>query len=251
MDLLSAFVLAVVEGITEFLPVSSTGHMVLATRLLQIPQTTFVSTFEIGIQLGAILAVVSLYLSRIWGNKKLFLKVGTAFLPTAVVGFVMYPVVKNSLLGNADLTAVMLLLGGIALIIWEKWQRPGKTKIEELPWWKCVLIGLGQSVSMIPGVSRAMATIMTGVGMGLSRKEAVEMSFLLAVPTMMAAAGLDIYKSADGITNQEWGILIFGFCVAYVVAVVAVKWLVNFVKKSDLSGFGWYRIAVAAVWLLA
>lgn len=251
MDFFSAFVLALVEGITEFLPVSSTGHLILSTRLLGISPSAFVSTFEIGIQLGAILAVVALYMKRILGNPRLWLKIGIAFLPTVVIGFFLYPFVKRQLVDGADLTAVMLLLGGIVLIVWEKWHKPGKKTVEELSILQCVIIGLGQSVSLVPGVSRAMATVISGVGVGLSRSEAVEMSFLLAIPTMAAAVGLDMLQSADGIANGEWGVLAFGFGVAFVVAMLTVKWLTNFVKKSDLSGFGWYRIGVALVWLLA
>ncbi len=251
MNLLVAFVLAVVEGLTEFLPVSSTGHLILAVKILGISPSEFVSTFEIGIQLGAILAVVSLYLKRLLGNPKLWTRLGIAFLPTVVVGFLLYPFVKTQLASGTNLTPVMLFVGGVALIFWEKWHKPGKGKIEELSWSKCVLVGLGQSVSLVPGVSRAMVTIMAGVGVGLSRTEAVEMSFLLAVPTMMAAVVLDMSHTAGGITQNEWGILIFGMGTAYVVAALTVKWLTNFVKRSDLSRFGWYRMAVGMVWLLA
>lgn len=251
MNLLAATVLAVVEGLTEFLPVSSTGHLILAVRILGISPSAFVSTFEIGIQLGAILAVVSLYLKRILGNYRLWKKLGIAFLPTVAIGFLMYPFVKTQLSSDTILTPVMLVLGGVVLIFWEKWHRVKKGKIEELSWQKCIMVGLGQSISLVPGVSRAMVTMMAGVGVGLSRTEAVEMSFLLAVPTMLAAVALDVSQTGGNMTQGEWGILIFGSGIAYVVATLTVKWLTNFVKQSDLSRFGWYRIAVGLVWLLA
>ena len=198
MTFLHAIILSIVEGFSEFLPISSTGHMVLAAKLLQIPQTDFVKSFEIIIQLGAILAVVVIYWKTIWSNKKAWKPIILAFIPTAVVGLLLYKVVKNVLLGNSLITVAALLIGGLVMIAVEYWfksSKPEVEKIENISNKNAIIIGLFQSISIIPGVSRAAATIVGGMLLKTKRKTAVEFSFLLAIPTMAAASGLDLIKT--------------------------------------------------------
>jgi undecaprenyl-diphosphatase len=182
MSIFQTFVLSIVEGITEFLPISSTGHLVLASKLLDLPQTEFVKSFEIIIQLGAIMAIVVLYFKKLIENKKLYPKILTAFLPSAIIGFILYKFIKQYLIGNPQIVLVSLFIGGILLIVLEKILAKTKIKndltIEDLSFKSCLLIGLSQTISMIPGVSRAAATIIGGMSVGLSRSSAVEFSFL-------------------------------------------------------------------------
>lgn len=241
-------VLAVVEGITEFLPVSSTGHLVAVSELLKISQTDFVKTFEIAIQLGAIMAVVGLYFKKL-ANPKWWRAILLGFGPTMVVGLILYPIIKGEWLGNTGLALLAIGGGGAAIIGWEKWRKKtvGKT-IEELGWQQLVGVGIWQCLAMVPGVSRAAATIVGGMVLGLSRKEAVEYSFLLAVPTMAAATGLDLVKSGSSFGMGQWLVLAVGFGLAWLTAAAAVKWLVGYVERNDLTMFGWYRIGFAVVW---
>jgi undecaprenyl-diphosphatase len=241
-------ILGIVEGISEFLPISSTGHLILVSKLIGVIQTDFAKSFEIAIQLGAILAVVVLYWKRLLVNKEVFKRVVIAFIPTGILGFALYKMVKHYLLGNVNVTLVSLLLGGVLMIGWDrvfKWER--KLTIEKLSMSKLLLIGIIQAISIVPGVSRAMATILAGLGVGLMRSEAVEMSFLLAVPTMAAATGLDLLKSGASFTTSEWMSLMVGFGVAFGSALVTVKWLIGYVKKHNFENFGWYRVLLAVV----
>jgi len=253
MDLLQVLILSVVEGITEFLPISSTGHLVLASDVLKITQTDFVKSFEIIIQLGAILAVVVLYWKKLLSSKDLVLKIIVSFIPTAILGLVFYKIIKSFLLGNTMVTLWALFLGGIALIVIEKFykEQPHHLEnIEKLSYKNAILIGLAQSVSMIPGVSRAAATILGGLFVGLKRKAAVEFSFLLAIPTMAAATGLDLIKSEFSFTTSEWGLLAVGFVGAFITAILAVKYFLRFIEKHTFVAFGVYRIILAIVFFL-
>lgn len=248
MSIFHAAILSVIEGVTEFLPVSSTGHLILAAKLLGVSGSEFAKSFEIFIQLGAIMAVISLYWRTLLTNKKLWLPIGAAFLPTAVVGFTLYPFIKEALLGNTAVTTISLFVGGLFLIAFERWHRSTSSP---LTWKKALIIGVCQSVSIIPGVSRAAATIIGGLSVGLSRKEAVEFSFLLALPTMTAATGLDLLKSAHAFSTNEVGLLAVGFVISWVTALVVVKAFVRFVTRATFIGFGYYRIGVALLfWLL-
>jgi len=251
--------MAGVEGVTEFLPISSTAHLMLTARILNIFQSDFVKSFEIAIQLGAILAVAGLYAKKVWGNKKLIPIILTAFVPTGILGFIFYKVVKMYLLGNDWIAIIAMAAGGILLLKLPifNFQFTNKSQfsnsknqtINDLSVRKLLFIGLVQSVAMVPGVSRALATIFGGMAVGLSRKEAVEFSFLLAVPTMAAATGWDLIASGWGFSTGEWGILTAGFLGAMITAWITVKWLVRYVETHDFRVFGWYRIVVAAVWL--
>ena len=182
MNLVHVFILSLVEGITEFLPISSTGHLILASKLLGIMESNFTKTFQISIQLGAIMAVVFLYFKKFTQSLDLYKKLLVAFIPTAIVGFFLYPFIKGYLLGSSQVVVWSLFLGGIAIILFEKYHKPIKPRV--LTTKHYFLIGVFQSFSVIPGVSRAAATIIGGLLTGLNRETATEFSFLLAVPTM-------------------------------------------------------------------
>jgi undecaprenyl-diphosphatase len=248
MNFLHTLILSAVEGITEFLPISSTGHMILVSKLLGIAETDFVKTFEIVIQLGAILAIVVLYFKKFISSWNLIKKLITAFIPTAAVGFVLYPLIKNVLLGSSAITLNALFWGGVAIIAVEWFLRRKKAPVKnpgEITYNQALIIGTFQSLSVIPGVSRAAATIIGGLLTGLDRETATEFSFLLAVPTMVAATALDIYKSRQMITSGGVMTLFVGTVLSFFFAILAVKFLVNYVKKHDFTVFGVYRIALS------
>ncbi len=255
MNILQAIILSVVEGITEFLPVSSTGHLILVTKLLGIAETEFVKSFEIFIQLGAIMAVVSLYWQLIVKKPQLIKPLLIAFIPTGILGLVFYKIVKTYLLGNDVLVVVTLAGIGLVLIALEYyWKshppKSDKTSLTLSPM-KLITIGLFQSLAMVPGVSRSASTIIGGMFMGLSRTDAVEFSFLLAVPTMAAATGLDLVKSVHTLTHGNLLILAVGFIVSWIVAAIVIRAFLNFVKHATFTGFGIYRVLAAAVyWLM-
>jgi len=255
MDFLQAIILSIIEGITEFLPVSSTGHLILASNFLKIPQTEFLKSFEIFIQLGAILAVLTLYYKHFLKDCKMFTKVLVAFLPTAVLGLVFYKVVKQFLLGNMMVTIVALFIGGVLFIIFERFykeERHSKIyEIKHITFAKALWMGLFQSIAMIPGVSRSAATIFGGMTLGLDRKTSVEFSFLLAIPTMIAATSFDIYKSSFAFAAEEYWLLAAGFIGAFITALLAVKFFLKYIEKNTFTWFGIYRIAIAAIfWIL-
>lgn len=248
MDLLHAIVLGVVEGITEFLPVSSTGHMILAAKLLDISQTEFVKTFEIFIQSGAILAVLALYGRDFLGKRDTMLKVLVAFIPTGIIGLTVYKLVKHYLLGNSNIVLWSLFLGGIALIALEmvlKHKKPNEKTITSISYKDALIIGIIQAISIVPGVSRSAATIFGGLIMGMDRKTAVEFSFLLAIPTMIAATGLDLVKTNFSFNSNEWMALFTGFITAFIVALFVIKWLLSYIRKYSFIPFGIYRIVIA------
>jgi len=252
---LDALILSFVEGVTEFLPISSTGHLVLTSNLLKIPQTSFVKNFEIIIQLGAIFAVVFLYWKTLTTNIKAWKRIMIAFIPTAIIGFILYKIVKSFLLGNTYVTLAALLIGGIILIVLElmyKEKEHHVDKIEEISYRNVFLIGVVQSLAIIPGVSRSAATVIGALFLGTKRKTAVEFSFLLAIPTMLAASGLDILKS-DFISysSQQYISLLIGFLGSFVFAILAIKFLLDFIKNHTFIPFGVYRIILAILfWLL-
>ncbi len=248
MDYLQAIVFGIVEGITEFLPISSTGHLMLTAQAMGLGQTEFLKTFEIAIQLGAILSVVLLYWRSLFVNRAIAARVIAAFLPTAVLGLVLYKIIKKYLLASTQVVLWSLLLGGIFLILFEIVHRRREERVDDLasiPYPTALLIGVFQSVAMIPGVSRSAATIVGGLILGIKRKTIVEFSFLLAVPTMLAATCLDLYKNAGAFSSAQLGFLAVGFIISFVAALVAVKFLLNFIKHHTFIAFGIYRIAIA------
>ena len=254
MNWIDAVVLGIVEGITEFLPVSSTGHLILTAKFLHLSQTDFLKSFEIAIQLGAILAVVVLYGRSLFTNFSILKKVAAAFIPTAVIGLVLYKIIKKFLLGDFHVVLWSMFLGGIFLIVFEffyQGSRASTDKIEKISYSNAVLIGIFQSLAVVPGVSRSAATILGGLILGVERKTIVEFSFLLAVPTMLAATALDLLKSAGAFSVDQFGFLAVGFAVSFAVALLSIKFLLYFIKRNNFVGFGIYRIAAAILfWFL-
>lgn len=253
MNYLQAVILAIVEGITEFLPISSTGHLILTSNLLSIRQDNFFTTFEIFIQLGAIFAIVFLYFQTFTKNIEVWKRIIAAFIPTGIVGFFVYDFVKSYLLTSELITVVSLFVGGLILIGLEYLHKEEKSHhedLEKLTLKNAFLIGFFQSISIIPGVSRAGATIIGGLVLGLKRKAAVEFSFLIAVPTMLAASGYDLIKSEFNFTGAEIGLLAAGFIGSFIVAILAVKFFLRFIKTHTFIPFGIYRIILAILYWL-
>ena len=248
MTIFHAIILGVVEGITEFLPSSSTGHMILGSTLLRIPQTEFAKTFEIVIQLGAIMAVTWIYIKTLLTKRAVWLPLITAFLPTSIIGFMIYKYAKQFLLGNPMITVIALGVGGVAFYVIEyvvKKRTAKTTTIEKITIPQAILIGIGQSISIIPGVSRAAASIFTGMLTGLSRQTAVEFSFLLAIPTMVAASALDIIKSKPFIDGTLYLPIIIGTVAAFITAMITVKLFLQYVQHHSFLPFAIYRILLA------
>jgi len=248
-----ALVLGVVEGITEFLPISSTGHLILSARLLGLAQSEFLKSFQIAIQSGAILGVIVLYGKILVSDLKLMRRVALAFLPTAVIGAIFYKFIKGFLLGSEGVVLGALFLGGLAIILLERFyhKRQASTPpVTEITYKHAFLIGLFQCLAMIPGVSRAAATIMGGLALEVDRKKTVEFSFLLAVPTMLAATGYDLLKTANSFTIQEAGLLGLGFIAAFIVAIISIKFLLHYIKRNDFTLFGYYRMLLVVIFIL-
>ena len=254
MTFLQAIILSVVEGITEFLPISSTGHLILTSKVLGIAQTEFVKSFEVIIQLGAILAVIFLYFNTVVRNIKVWSRVILAFIPTGIIGVLVYDFVKGSLIGNFTVVVSSIFFGGVAILLIEKFASSRGNKIqsiEHLTQRRSIFVGILQSVSMVPGISRALTTIFGGLLVGLDRKNATEFSFLLAVPTMLAATVFDLYKTGFLFTNEEYIIFGIGFVGAFFSALIAIKLLINFVQKHSFRMFALYRIVLAIIfWFL-
>jgi undecaprenyl-diphosphatase len=253
ITLFQSVILGVVEGITEFLPISSTAHLILASDLLRIAQSEYVKSFEIIIQLGAILAIVWLYW-RSFLNIELLKKIIVAFIPTGILGLVFYKIVKTYFLGNVAIVLWALAIGGILLIVLEKFHLHKMDReaidVTKITYRQCLWLGVFQSIAMIPGVSRSAATIVGGMLMGVPRKTIVEFSFLLAVPTMAAATGLDLLKSSGSWSGSQVGVLAVGFIVSFVMAVAAVKWLLQYIQRNTFVPFGIYRLLVVAAFLI-
>ncbi|MBP9186443.1 MAG: undecaprenyl-diphosphate phosphatase [Bacteroidia bacterium] len=252
MSIFEAVVLAIVEGLTEFLPVSSTGHMVLASSVMGISNSEFVKMFTVAIQFGAILSVVVLYWKRFLQSFDFYFKLGVAFIPAAVFGLLFNDYI-DALLENALVVAISLLLGGIVLLFVDKWfaktETAGATQVE---YKNAFVIGMFQVIAMIPGVSRSAATIIGGLSQKLTRTAAAEFSFFLAVPTMFAATAYKMlkYHNQVGFNSSDMGILVIGNVVAFVVAIIAIKAFIGFLTKHGFKMFGWYRIILGAAILI-
>lgn len=265
MDLtFTAILLGIVEGLTEFLPVSSTGHLILATELFGYNAAQW-ATFNIVIQLGAILAVLVHFWRTFWAvgwgllrlqpvSIRFVRNVLIAFLPSAVIGLALKDWIE-ALLGQPGVVGWALIAGGIAILVIEKMAKPGPlTGVAELPMTQCLGVGIVQCVSMVPGVSRSGATIMGALAMGIERRTAAEFSFFLAVPTMMGATALELWGArhdlAAGAGPVGWGEIAVGFVVSFVVALVVIKAFMAFVSRSGFAPFAWYRIAAGAIALV-
>lgn len=252
MSFFHAIILAIIEGITEFLPVSSTGHMILASAMLKMQEDEFVKTFEIAIQIGAILSVLTLYYKKFFVSFDIYLKLAVAFLPTGIIGFFAYKTIKTYLF-NEYVVSIALIAGGIVLILLDKWTEKKETvfsSTEKISFKGSFQIGLFQCLSMIPGVSRAAATIFGGIFSGFNRVQAAEFSFLLAIPTMFAASGYDLLKSSKSFSNDKWLLLLVGLIFAFISALFAVKAFVAFLTKYGFKHFGYYRIALGILFLI-
>ena len=264
--LLIALILGIVEGVTEFIPVSSTGHLILATELLGFDAEKWAS-FNVIIQLGAILAIVVLYWRTFWAVLEGMLKgqpvswrfvrnILIAFLPSAILGFLLINKIEL-LLGNAMVVAVALIVGGFAILAIERLVKPGAiVGVAEMPLATVAGVGLIQCLSMIPGVSRSGATILGGLSLGVERRTAAEFSFFLAIPTMLGATVLELAKHHDtlmaGASGVGFGTVAVGFVVSFIVAIIVVRAFVAYISRHGFAPFAWYRIAVgtaALVWL--
>jgi undecaprenyl-diphosphatase len=247
MSLIEAVILAIIEGITEFLPVSSTGHMIIGSSLMGIADDPFTKTFTVAIQFGAILSVIVLYYKRFLQSISFYMKLAVAFIPAAVIGFLLDDYI-DMLLSNVLVVAYTLLAGGVLLIFIDSWLKGGEgPEAETIDYNKALKIGFVQCIAMIPGVSRSAATIIGGLMVKLNRKTAAEFSFFLAVPTMFAATVFKIYKFAQqgvGVTPEQINILIVGNIVAFIVAMLAIKFFIGFLKAKGFRWFGYYRIAL-------
>jgi undecaprenyl-diphosphatase len=247
MSIFQTIVIAIVEGLTEFLPVSSTGHMIIAEKILNVESTEFVKAFTVNIQFGAILSVIVLYWKRFFQSLDFYWKLLIAFLPAAVIGFLASDFI-DSLLENVTVVAIMLVLGGILMLFVDKWFDK-TTEDQTMDWKRSLKVGFFQCIAMIPGVSRSMATIVGGMTTKLSRKNAAEFSFFLAVPTMAAASGyklLKIVKDPAGVSMLSDNLLslLIGNVVAFIVAMIAIKFFIGFISKNGFKAFGYYRIVV-------
>lgn len=248
ITLFDSIILGIVEGITEFLPISSTGHLMITSRLLNITPSTFSTTFEIAIQSGAILAVILLYSRRITSHKELIPKIAFAFLPTLIAGLVLYPFVKAHLLENVFIVFYALIIGGILMLLIEKFSKNSPDRpLESLTYKESFYLGSLQILALIPGVSRSGATIIGGMGFSLPRTFLVEFSFLLAIPTILGATIYDLYKSHSSIAKEDVGILLVGMFTSAIVAYIVMKKLLSFLKNHTFVSFAWYRIIIGVI----
>lgn len=264
--LLIALILGIVEGITEFLPVSSTGHLILASTLLGYDAERW-AAFNVIIQLGAILAIVVLYWRTFWAvlvglfkgqpmSLRFVRNILVAFLPSAILGFLLINSIE-ALLGNAVVVAIAFIVGGIAILVIERTVKPGEiVGVAELPLGRVIGIGFIQCLAMIPGVSRSGATILGGLSLGVERRTAAEFSFFLAIPTMLGATVLEFAKHREtllaGAGGVGFGAVAVGFVVSFIVAIVVVRGFVHYISRHGFAPFAWYRIvagAAALVWL--
>lgn len=253
MNFLEAIILAIIEGLTEFLPVSSTGHMIIGSSLMGIAEDDFTKLFTIVIQLGAILSVVVIYFKRFFQSVNFYLKLIVAFIPAAVLGILLSDKI-DELLESPATVAISLVIGGVILLFVDKWfNKPTIKEEKEISYVTALKIGFFQCIAMIPGVSRSAATIVGGMSQKLTRSAAAEFSFFLAVPTMLGATAkkmLDFFKDGNSFTGEQINLLIVGNVVAFIVAFLAIKSFISFVSKNGFKVFGIYRIVVGLIILI-
>jgi undecaprenyl-diphosphatase len=256
MSLLEAILVAIVEGLTEFLPISSTGHMIIAEKLLGVPDTEFTKLFTVGIQLGAILAVVVLYWKKFMAPLRntsqgiqFYLKLGVAVTPALGLGFLLSDYI-DSLLESTLTVAVSMIVGGIVLLFIDRlFTKEAIQEEEQIDFWRAFKIGCWQCIAMIPGVSRSASSIIGGMQQQLSRKLAAEFSFFLAVPTMAAATGYKLLKGYKQITPADLQLFAIGNIVAFVVALLAIRFFIQFLQRNGFKVFAYYRIAAGTLLL--
>lgn len=250
MSVVQAIVLAIIEGITEFLPVSSTGHMIIGSSVMGIASDPFVKTFTVAIQLGAIGAVVVLYWKRFWQSFKFYITLAIAFIPAAVVGLLLNDAI-DALLDRVDVVGWMLIAGGIVLLFVDRYfAATAESGSSAVSYPRALKIGLFQCISLVPGISRSAATIIGGLSVGLNRRTAAEFSFFLAVPTMLAATGyklLKFYLNGGALGREEITLLIIGNVAAFLVAMAAIKFFIGFLTRNGFKIFGYYRIIIGII----
>ena len=255
MDTLQSVIIGIVEGLTEFLPISSTGHMIITEKLLNIEANDFSKVFTVAIQLGAILAVVVLYYKKFFDFKRwqFYLKLIVGVIPALIIGFLFSKKI-DALLDSSTTVAIAMLTGGIILLFVDNlFKNPTIDREEKVSYPKAFIIGIWQCIAMIPGVSRSAASIIGGMQQKLTRSAAAEFSFFLAVPTMLAATGYKLYKyykEAGGFSSNEIKQLAIGNVVAFIVAMIAIKFFIGFLKKHGFKVWGWYRIIVGILLLV-
>lgn len=250
MDIVHSIILGVVEGITEFLPVSSTFHLIFASKLLHVPSTEFLSLFEIFIQSGAILAACFLFAKDLFKDRELVKKTLVAFIPTAIIGFLLYKIIKKVFFQSDWLMVGVFVLMGVVFIVIELLIKNNKLtlkkEIKDITYIQALIIGVIQSFAVIPGVSRAGAVIVGMMGMGVKREEAARFSFILAIPTIFAASGYDLLKSRNVLMSNldNVGYLLVGFIVSFITAYIVIKWFIGYLKTHTLISFAIYRFIV-------
>ena len=251
MNIINAIISGILEGLTEFLPVSSTGHLILAHSAMGIREDEFVKSFQIAIQLGAILAVVVVYYKRFFQNLELYKKLIVAFIPTWIAGYLLRKMIREYLF-NTNVVGVSLVLGGVILLFADRLGKKNDKPIEkpeDIGMMNAFLIGVFQCIAMIPGISRAAATIIGGIYVGFEKKTAVEFSFLLAIPTMFAATGYDLLKTDQSFDAHQWTMIGLGGFTAFVCALMVVKSFIPLIEKYGFRAFGFYRIILGLAFL--
>lgn len=253
MNFIQAIILAIIEGLTEFLPVSSTGHMIIGSSMMGIQSQEFVKLFTVAIQFGAILSVVVLYFRRFFKSLDFYFKLLVAFIPAVILGLLLKDLI-DGLLESPLVVAISLVAGGIVLLFVDQWfTNSSKDDSDDISYLTALKIGFFQCISMIPGISRSASTIIGGMSQNLTRKAAAEFSFFLAVPTMFGATVkkiYDFYKDGYTITSEEVQLLAVGNIVAFIVAMLAIKYFITFLQKHGFRIFGWYRIVVGLIILV-
>ena len=249
MSYIEALILAIVEGITEFLPISSTGHMIITSSLLGIASEEFTKVYTVHIQFGAILSVFVLYFRRFFQTIDFYKKLFVAFLPAAVIGLLVADYI-DMLLENVMVVAIMLLLGGIFLLFVDRIFASADKNLDHLNFKRAFIIGFYQCIAMIPGTSRSAATIVGGMALKLNRKAAAEFSFFLAVPTMFAAGFYKLLKDYEKISMEDLEVLLFGNVIAFLVAMAAIRFFITYLTKYGFKLFGWYRIILGLAILI-
>ncbi len=254
MTYLQAIILAIIEGLTEFLPVSSTGHIMMGSALLGLDlEDGFIQLFTVAIQLGTILSVVVLYFKRFFRSMNFYFKLAVATLPAAVFGLLFNDQIE-SMLGNPAVVGISLIIGGVLLIFVDKWFKDGtEDNADSIPYATALKIGFFQCLAMIPGVSRSAASIVGGMSQRLTRKAAAEFSFFLAVPTMVGATGkklYDYFKVSGALTGEQINLLIIGNVIGFIVALFAIKAFIDYLSNKGFKVFGYYRIVVGGLFLL-
>jgi undecaprenyl-diphosphatase len=249
MNYLHAIIIAIVEGITEFLPISSTGHMIITEKLLGLEPSSLLIVFKITIQFGAILSVVCLYWKRFIQSTDFYFKLFVAFLPAALFGYILNNLIDR-MLGNVWIVAITMILGGFVLIFIDSWLKNDNPDNQEITYPKALKIGFFQVISMIPGVSRSAATIIGGMTQKLNRSQAAEFSFFLAVPTMFAASAWELRKYYKEIDASNVSMILVGNIVAFIVALIAIKSFISFLTRHGFKFFGYYRIIAGGIILV-